>query len=272
MPEIPDLEAIRGFLEPRLRGNPVSSADLAVPWLVRTGAEGLQSLAGHEFAAVRRYGKFLLFATDDERLLVVNPMLTGRFQWADATTRKRAGTCLTLVFEDGHHLRYADARRMGRWYLVPVDDLMTVPQFDELGPDALEVDEETFVQRIRRHAGQIKSTMTNQKFIAGIGNAYSDEILWEAGLHPHRRRSTMDEADVRRLYHAMRSTLEWARPILEAEVAEGLYQSNEEWRAHLRVHRKGGEPCPRCGNEVKSQVRGGSETNYCLHCQPLVFG
>ncbi|MGE0228377.1 MAG: Fpg/Nei family DNA glycosylase [Dehalococcoidia bacterium] len=272
MPEIPDLEAIRGFIEPRLRGNPVAGVELTVPWLVRTGSEGVQALVGHEFVTVRRYGKFLLFATDDDQLLVVNPMLTGRFQWADAAEKKRAGTCLTLRFEDGHQLRYADARRMGRWYLVPVDGLMAVPQFEELGPDALEVDEETFLRRIRRHAGQIKSVLTNQKFIAGIGNAYSDEILWEAKLHPHRRRSTMDEDDLRGLYHALRSTLEWARPILEAEVAEGLFQSNEEWRAHLRVHRKGGEPCPRCGNEVRSQVRGGSETNYCLHCQPLSFG
>lgn len=272
MPEIPDLEAIRGFLEPRLKGNPLTSGELAVPWLLRTGAEGLQDLIGHEFVGIRRYGKFLLFTSDDERLLVVNPMLTGRFQWADPSDKKRANTALTLGFEDGHQLRYADARRMGRWYLVPIEELQTVPQFGELGPDALEIDEDTFVQRIRRHSGQIKSTLTNQKFIAGIGNAYSDEILWEAQLHPHRRRSTMEEADVRRLYQAMRATLDWARPILEAEVGERLYQANEEWRAHLRVHRKGGQPCPRCGSEIKSQVRGGSETNYCLTCQPLVLG
>jgi formamidopyrimidine-DNA glycosylase len=245
--------------------------DQTIPWLVRTGSEGMQRLAGHEFVDIRRHGKFLIFATDDERVLVVNPMLTGRFQWADPKEKKRANTALVTNFEDGHQLRYADARRMGRWYLVSLDELMTVPQFAELGPDALEVDEDTFVQRIRRHAGQIKSTLTNQKFVAGIGNAYSDEILWAARLHPHRRRSTMDEADVRRLYHAMRDTLEWARPILEAEVAERLYQDNEEWRDHLRVHRKRGEPCPRCGSEIKSQVRGGSETNYCLTCQPLVF-
>jgi formamidopyrimidine-DNA glycosylase len=271
LPEIPDLEAIRGFLEPRLRGNAVASVDLTVPWLVRTGAEGAQSLVGHEFAGIRRHGKFLLLATDDSRLLVVNPMLTGRFQWAEPKDRKRPSTALVFTFADGNQLRYSDQRRMGRWYLVPIDELLSVPQFAELGPDILEVDEDTFVQRIRKHSGQIKSTLTNQKFVAGIGNAYSDEILWGAMLHPHRRRSTMDEDDVRRLYRAARSTIEWARPILEAEVAERLDQLNEEWRAHLRVHRKGGQPCPRCGSEIKSQVRGGSETNYCLTCQPLVL-
>ncbi|MFA7295930.1 MAG: DNA-formamidopyrimidine glycosylase family protein [Dehalococcoidia bacterium] len=272
MPEIPDLEAIRHFLEPRLRQNPVATAEARLPWLVRTGADALPTLVGHEFASLRRHGKFLLFATDDDRLLVVNPMLTGRFHWAEPSERKRPMTALVLGFSDGHELRYSDQRRMGRWYLVPTAELATVPQMAELGPDALAVDEETFLARIKKHPGQIKSVLTNQKFLAGIGNAYSDEILWEAGLHPHRRRATMSEDDLRRLYRAMRSTIEWAIPILEAEVADRLYQRNEEWRDHLRVHRKAEQPCPRCGEPIHAQVRGGSETNYCLHCQPLVLG
>ncbi len=271
MPEIPDLEAIRHFLALRLVGNTLLTAEARIPWIVRTGASGLESLAGHQFASVSRYGKFLLFATDDDRVLVVNAMLTGRFQWAEPADRKRPSTALILTFADGHELRYSDARRMGRWYLVPAADLGAVPQFAELGPDAMAVDEETFVARLKRHPGQIKSTLTNQKFIAGIGNAYADEILWAAGLHPHRRRATMNEEDLRRLYRATRETIEWALPILRAEVAAGLDQRNEEWRDHLRVHRKADQPCPRCGHPIRSQVRGGSETDYCLHCQPLAL-
>ena len=114
MPEIPDLEAIRHFLEPRLLHNPVAAAESRVPWLVRTGSDGLASLVGRAFVSIRRHGKFLLFATDDARLLVVNPMLTGRFQWAEPKERKRPNTALILGFEDGHELRYSDARRMGR--------------------------------------------------------------------------------------------------------------------------------------------------------------
>jgi formamidopyrimidine-DNA glycosylase len=271
VPEIPDLEAIRHFLEPRLQGNPLTSIESRLPWLVRTGAAGLETLIGHEFPAVRRHGKFLLFVTDDDRLLVVNPMLTGRFHWATTKERKRPMTALVFTFSDGNELRYSDQRRMGRWYLVATGDLATVPQFAELGPDAMEVDEDTFVKRLARHSGQIKSTLTNQKFIAGIGNAYSDEILWEARLHPHRRRSTMTEEDQRRLYQSMRATIDWAIPILEAEVAERLYQTNEEWRDHLRVHRKPDQPCPRCGSPIRGQTRSGSETNYCLQCQPLAL-
>jgi len=270
VPEIPDLEAIRHFLEPRLRGNPVASMEARIPWLVRTGADSLGTLVGHAFTEVRRTGKFLLFATDDARLLVVNPMLTRRFHWAEPAERKRPLTGLILGFADGHELRYSDARRMGRFYLVAADALATVPQFAELGPDALAVDEATFLKRLARHSGQIKSTLTNQKFIAGIGNAYSDEMLWEAGLHPHRRRATMGVEEQRRPFAAMRSTLVWAQPLVEEQARERLYQDNREWRAHLRVHHRAEQPCPRCGHAIQGQTRGGSETNYCLRCQPLL--
>jgi formamidopyrimidine-DNA glycosylase len=268
MPEIPDLEAIREFLEPRILGQPIESTEVRYPWLIRS-EDGLVSLESHAFVALRRYGKFLIFTTDDERLLVINPMLTGRFHWAEAKEKRRPGTCVVIAFPDGHQLRYSDARRMGRWYIVPIDALNTVPQFEDIGPDALEVDEATFLQRLKKHRGQAKPALTNQRFIAGIGNAYSDEVLWEARIHPHRRMSTLSDDERHGLYVALRTTLEWAMPILRAEVAERLYQSNEEWRDHLRVHRKGGQPCPRCGSEIRSQVSGSRETNYCLTCQPL---
>jgi formamidopyrimidine-DNA glycosylase len=271
MPEIPDLEAIRGFLEPRLSGLAIERVEVRYPWLVRS-TEKLDSLEGHTLGPVRRVGKFMLFAVDDGRELVVNPMLTGRFHWAEAKERKRPGTCVLFAFGDGHELRYSDQRRMGRWYLLPADRVaLDVPQWAELGPDAMAITEDEFLAGLKKHRGQAKNVLTNQQFMAGIGNAYSDEILWEARVHPHRRVATLDEAQRRDLYRAMRATFDWAMPILREEVAERLYQSNEEWRDHLRVHRKGEQPCPRCGSTIKSQVQSGRETNYCLTCQPLAL-
>ncbi len=269
MPEIPDLEAIRGFLAPRLKGNPVTAVEAKQPWLVRTGVAGLETLVGHAFVDLRRLGKFLLCTTDDGRVLAVNPMLTGRFHWALAQDKRTPAPAIVLAFADGHELRYADERRMGRFYLVPIDDLDTVPQLAELGPDALAIDEDAFVERLRRRRGQHKNTLTTQQFIAGIGNAYSDEILWEAGFHPHRRGATLDDDGRRELYQAMRRVFEWARPILEAHVRDGLKQRTKEWRDHLRVHRKAGQPCPRCGKEIRGRSSGGRETNFCIGCQPL---
>ncbi|MEX2228301.1 MAG: DNA-formamidopyrimidine glycosylase family protein [Dehalococcoidia bacterium] len=269
MPEIPDLEAIRHYLMPRLAGLTVTRVESPIPWLVRTGAPDLESIVGHGFGEIHRLGKFLIFFMDDERLLVVNPMLTGRFHWVEAGARRPPRLGVVIAFDDGHELRYSDQRRMGRIYLVARDQLETVPQIAALGPDAMAISEEEFLLRIKKRAGQIKNTLTNGEFVAGIGNAYSDEILWEAGLHPHRRRSTMSEDDLRRLHAAMRSTIEWASAVVDQTAqGEGLGRK-EEWRQHLRVHRRAGEPCPRCGEPIKGQVRSGSETNYCVKCQPL---
>jgi formamidopyrimidine-DNA glycosylase len=269
MPEIPDLEAIRHYLWPRIEGRSVTGASAPLPWLVRTGAADLATLEGHGFTGIRRTGKFLLFDTDDERILVVNPMLTGRFHWVERDAKTRGRVAVVISFDNDHDLRYSDERRMGRWYLVRAEALDEVPQMAKLGPDVMDLDEDAFVARLMARRGQIKSTLTNQEVIAGIGNAYSDEILWAAGLHPHRKRSTMGEEDVRRLYRAMRSTLDESIETVDARAqAEGL-GTKTEWREHLRVHRREGEPCPRCGSTIRGQVRSGSETNYCLTCQPL---
>jgi formamidopyrimidine-DNA glycosylase len=270
MPEIPDLEAIRKYLAPLLRDNRVTSTAAPIPWIVRTGADQLDRLIGRRLVGIERRGKFLLFAVDDGQVLAINPMLTGAFQWVAPSARKPGTLAVVLGFEDGHELRYADQRRMGRWYLVPtVESIGEVPQLDRLGPDALAISEADFVAMMRRRRGQVKNTITEQEVLAGIGNAYSDEILWEAGIHPHRKGSSLDDDDRLRLYRAIRTVLEESIRVVDETVqAEGLGRK-EEWRQHLKVHRRGGEDCPRCGGTIRGQTRGGSETNYCVTCQPL---
>jgi formamidopyrimidine-DNA glycosylase len=269
VPEIPDLEAIRHYLQPRLEGHAITATSAPLPWLVRTGAGDLDTLAGRTLGPVERTGKFLLFHVDDGRVLVVNPMLTGRFHWVETAQKARGQMAVVLSFQHGHDLRYSDERRMGRWYLVPGDALDQVPQFAKLAPDIMELDEDEFTRRLMARRGQIKSLLTNQEVVAGIGNAYSDEILWEARLHPHRRRASIDEEGVRELYRAAMRVLQHSIEVVrERAQAEGL-GTKTEWREHLQVHRRAGEPCPRCGSEIRGQVRSGSETDYCLTCQPL---
>ena len=157
-------------------------------------------------AQVRRSGKFLLFETDRDSVMAVNPMLNGRFQWIDrpdGTPKAHARTCFTLRFEDGESglpddpplgIRYIDERYLGKVYLADADDLDQVPVLGEQGPDALDpaLDQEAFLQRLKRHRGQVKNTLVNARFIAGIGNAYSDEILFQAGIHPFAKISGLD--------------------------------------------------------------------------------
>jgi len=269
MPEVPDLEAIRGFFNHRIVGKRVDGVDVLIPVVIRIPREEfVRLLTGDILGEVERYGKFLIFTLASGRVLVVNPMLAGRFDYAEPGARKRARTCLVLRLSDGHELRYADQRVMGRVYLVPRDGLAGVPQFAEMGPDVLSpaLTEEAFAERLRRHSGQIKNILINHKFVAGIGNAYSDEILWEAHIHPYRKRTQISAEETHALYAAIRAVLDWAGPIVAAKMSETL--DYREWRDHLRVHRRGGEPCPRCGARISEITAGQRVTSFCRACQP----
>jgi len=200
----------------------------------------------------------------------VHAMLTGRFQYCDPAQRRRARTAFVLALDSGRELRYFDQRLMGKVYLARNEgDLpAVVPRWAEMGPDAMSpaLSEELFVARLRRYRGQIKTVLTTEQCVAGIGNAYADEVLWEARLHPYRRRAELPDETLHTLYRAVRSVMEWAIPIVtERMESEGL--PDDHYRDHLRVHRKGGQPCPRCGTRISEITAGRRITNFCRQCQ-----
>ena len=207
MPEIPDLEAIRGFLNERLPGQTVDAVEVNIPHVVRTGATALaESLPGDAFGEAERRGKFLLFALASGRVLAVNPMLTGRFQYAPPEAKRQGRTCLRLSLSGGMELRYADLRVMGRLYLLPLEELAAIPNWSAGGPDLLDpaLTEEVWLERIRKYRGRIKNVLIKAEFVQGVGNAYSDEILWEARINPFTARTDLDDGDLRRLFAAAR--------------------------------------------------------------------
>lgn len=268
MPEVPDLEAIRGFFNQRVLDLTITDAELLIPYIGRFPPERFgEVLVGNRFRQVSRYGKFLLFRLASHDVLVINAMLTGRFQYVLPARRKSPKTCAIIGLENGYQMRYRDQRLMGKFYLAPEKDLSSVPQFGEMGPDLLDpaLTEEVFRERLRKYRGQIKSVLTNHKFVAGIGNAYSDEILFVAGLHPYRKSSALTEEQVGKLYRAIGEVMDWAVPIVAEKMSEDL--AYQEWRDHCRVHRKGGEPCPVCGTPISAINAGGRETNFCRTCQ-----
>jgi formamidopyrimidine-DNA glycosylase len=272
MPEVPDLEAIRKFFNRSIVGQAIRSVGTPIPVVIRVPREEfVRLLTGDSLGEVHRHGKFLLFPFESGRLMVINPMLTGRFSLVAPTVKKAARTCFVLSLSGGSELRYADQRVMGRVYLVTPETLTAVPQFAEMGPDVLspELTEQAFRDRLKRHNGQIKSILVNHRFVAGIGNAYSDEILWEARVHPYRKRPQLSDDELHALYVSTRGVLEWAEPIVAKRMVqggEGLDYS--EWRDHLRVHRRGGQPCPRCGSTISEITAGQRITSFCRHCQP----
>jgi formamidopyrimidine-DNA glycosylase len=269
VPEIPDLEAIRGFLNARVLGVPVESAEIRIPVVARIPkAEFAAALIGTSMSQIERRGKFLLFELASDETMVINPMLTGRFQYVEPRERVRAKTCAVIGFANGRQLRYVDERLMGKLYLVPSGELERVPQFAEMGPDALDpaLTEAVFRARIRRHPGQVKSILTNHRFVAGIGNAYADEILWRAGVHPYRKRTATSDDEIGRLYQAIDEVMQWAIPIVAAKMQDEI--AYDEWREHLQVHRRGGQPCPRCGSPISEITAGQRITSFCRKCQP----
>ncbi|MFQ5382617.1 MAG: Fpg/Nei family DNA glycosylase, partial [Dehalococcoidia bacterium] len=269
--EIPELNAIRDYFRAHLAGGVVSSVETRIPPVFRTPAKELrETLPGDTFGSAERQGKFLLFPFASERVLAVNPMLTGRFQFVDPERRVAAKTCLVLAVEGGRQLRYIDARVMGKVYLLPAEDLGRIPGWLTNGPDLLEssLTRERWLSRIRRYRGAIKPIITKAEFVQGIGNAYSDEILWEAKINPYTKRTQLEEADLGRLYDAARAVMDRAAPLAAQAMIKGDDLDYEERRDFLRVHRRGGEPCPRCGASISEITANRRITSFCRACQP----
>lgn len=275
MPEIPELQHIARVLTDRLAGRSIIHIDIQKPIVIRLPREDFEAgLLGAEFRSVERTGKFLLFRTNRDSVLAVNPMLNGRFQWIsgpDGTRKSHARTCFTLKFQHNDDeelgIRYIDERYLGKVYLVDAEDLDQVPVLNEQGPDALDpgLDEAAFLKRLKRYRGQVKNALVNAKFIAGIGNAYSDEVLFNAGIHPFTKISTLDNERRAGLYRAMKETLNWAAAIAADEIGQKI---DTKPRDFLNVHRKGGQPCPRCDHLISEVSPNRRITSFCRTCQP----
>jgi formamidopyrimidine-DNA glycosylase len=274
MPELPELEALRIRLAPRLEGKLITGATVnpKKAHMLRYPVENFANeLPARRIVSLIRRGKHLAFGTElgaggSERWLAINPMLGGRFQMADASTPAPATEVFTIRIEGKREMRYLDFRDMGRIYWV-VDLDKEVPGWSLLGPEADSVREmglEVFRKRLRRFRDELKDLLRNQEFLAGIGNAYSDEILFEARLLPLRRRASLKPADEEALFDAIPKVL--ARAI-EAILANPNYEESKQDRSFMSVHMKGGKTCPRCGHRISQLGSNREPLNFCRGCQ-----
>jgi formamidopyrimidine-DNA glycosylase len=271
MPELPELEVVRDVLQRRVVGHTINEVQLIPPGgpivardLANVGFEA--GLRGAAIAAVSRRGKFLVFAFEAGPLplfLAINPKLTGRLQLAAPSQKRFARTHLVLDLDGGQQLRYLDQKQMGQLYLTR--DLNGVPEYAGMGPEPLDVSLDVFRQRLRPFRGEIKGVLTRGEFVAGIGNAYADEILWAARLHPYRKRTQLAADEVDRLHASMRSTLADAIEKVRLEMQEQIHLKPRDFMA---VHMKAGPPCPRCGAPISLVGANQRITNFCRTCQP----
>ncbi|MFX0168257.1 MAG: Fpg/Nei family DNA glycosylase [Candidatus Hodarchaeota archaeon] len=269
MPELPDLEVAKQQLNTTIVGQTVTEVELGQPMILRrpTEEEFKQSLVSCSFEPVTRYGKFLIFQLRPPARLYLNLMLAGRLALQSSSSPKRKTMGFRLALSGGVDLRYYDVKSMGKAYLLVGDEPTSlIPTFDEQGPDALDptLTLEVFIQRIRKFQAVIKHVLVNQRFVAGLGNAYTDEILFAARIAPFRKRYTLTKTEVMALYDAMKSVLQTAIAKIQTRTAGSLAF---EVRDFLQIHGRAKEPCPRCGTLISSVKSGVRVANFCRRCQ-----
>ena len=267
MPEAPELEVIREFLAERIVGESIARAEVIKPSVLRPLAASLvPDIAGRTVTSLERQGKFLIFTLSDDRMLVVNPMLTGGFQYCLPSERLFKKTCLLLALSNGYQLRYLDDKQMGRVYYVNESQIGQVPQLTTQGPDVLApLDLEEFRQRLSKFRGEIKGVLTRGRVVSGIGNAYADEVLFEARIYPYRKCGQLSDEELRRLHGAVGSVLADAVRSVRERTGDRIHVKKRDF---LKVHNRGGEPCPRCGNKISEVTANRRITSYCRRCQP----
>jgi formamidopyrimidine-DNA glycosylase len=278
MPELPEIETIKNDLSSRLCGITIAevtfSADPKLRILRRfpSQAKFVHSLRGTVIRGLRRRAKYLIFDLPHDRMLVVHLGMSGRLLLTRAGSPPDRYLQATLHLTNGYELRFIDPRKFGELFLLGAS-LESPLDLEGLGPEPL--GEEFTVSYLAGRVGSsnraIKVLLMDQKAIAGIGNIYSDEILFRARVHPAKPAATLDRREIGRLYREIRAVLG------EAISRRGTTASDQRYRdglgkagnfqTILKVYQRAGRPCPRCGAVIVAKRLGGRTASFCPHCQ-----
>lgn len=267
MPELPDITAYLTALEPRVLGKTLQRVRITSPFLLRTIDPPLEAVERKRVLALRRIGKRIVFGLEDDLWLVLHLMIAGRLHWKAAGVALKGRNYLAaLDFDDGSLvLTEAGAKRRASLHLFRGEAaLRTV---DPRGIDVFTADLDAFRAALTIENRTLKRALTDPRFLSGIGNAYSDEILWAAQLSPIAQTHKLKSDEWQRLYDATRATLQTWIDRFAAEAAKKFPEKVTAFRPEMAVHGKYGEPCPRCGEKVLRIRYADNETNYCARCQ-----
>jgi formamidopyrimidine-DNA glycosylase len=267
MPELPDVEVYVECLKPRVVGQTLRRIRVASPFLVRSVDPPLREAHERSVRDVRRLGKRIVLALDDDLFLVLHLMIAGRLRWrgAGAKLARKVGLC-AFDFQDAT-LVLTEASPKKRASLHLVRGGAALATHDPGGADPLTIGSRAFRTALERGNHTLKRALTDPRLFSGIGNAYSDEILHRAGLSPMRRATQLKDDERKRLHRAVRDTLrEWTAR-LRAEVGDGFPEKVTAFREGMAVHGRYGKPCPACNAPVQRIVYAENEANYCAKCQ-----
>lgn len=270
MPELPEVESVRRTLTPDLVGRCITRVEVLFPGAVQGTDPDVfcERLAKQCFEGLERYGKYLVYRFQSGLFLLMHLRMTGRAVVVGPATQPDPHCRIRLHLDDGNELRFSDIRKFGRVALA--EDRQQLGTMFRLGPEPLTED---FTKEALRHAMRgrtsVKAALLDQKRIAGLGNIYADEALFEAGIHPARRAESLTELEIERLHGAVEYVLTEAlkhggttiRDYVQGDGTPGSYAER------LQVYGRSDEPCPRCSAVLERLRVAGRGTTYCPRCQ-----
>jgi formamidopyrimidine-DNA glycosylase len=272
VPELPDLEYIVKILRPRMTSRTITEVIIREPIVLRMllpNAGGFaEALPGRTIEGLERRGPFLRFTVSGGAELIVHCMLAGRLQIAGKADKPVSHLCFSLGLDNGDWLRYGDEKRMGKVYLTAASAYDSIPGYREQGAGILtpEFTLEKFETLIRRRRHQARVFLMDQSAISAIGNAYADEILFAARIHPKTPCSSLSADQRRTLYESIRSVMAWGI----SEVEKAGQPIDVKVRGHMKVRNRKDQPCPVCGSTIRRAGVLGYDAFYCPKCQESV--
>ncbi|MEA2558391.1 MAG: formamidopyrimidine-DNA glycosylase [Actinomycetota bacterium] len=278
--ELPEVEVMRRDLEKDVVGRRIKTAE------VKTSKNAMRAIRRHakrkdftsrlegtKIAKVERRGKYLLLYLDSSDVLVVHFGMSGQFQRGTGRTPLPPHTHVVLTFQQGGDLRFIDPRTFGEMFVSTADELGKVKELQHIAIDPLDqvFTWPTFQYLLAQRAAKMKSILMDQKFISGLGNIYSDEVLFTAGLRYDRLSDTLSSQEVRRLYRAIQETIQEAIKLrgttLEDEAYVDLFAQPGEYQNELKVFGRAGLPCRRCRTPIQSVKISQRNAYFCPQCQ-----
>lgn len=267
MPELPDIVVYLEALERRTVGHSLERLRLASPAVLRTYDPPFNAVEGKIVRGLRRIGKRIVFELDEDLFVVIHLMIAGRLQWKEgrAAIPKKVGLA-AFEFDTGTLIltEQGTKRRAGIWVLQGEDALLAE---NRGGVEPLQASPDEFGQALTKENRTLKRALTDPRIFSGIGNSFSDEILWAAQLSPVIRTRQLSPEQVARLRESTIEQLNHWTDLLRTQVGEGWPTKVTAFRLEMAVHGKFGQPCPRCGTKVQRIVYADNETNYCPTCQ-----
>jgi len=274
VPELPEVETLRGDAERLLVGRRITAADLLVPAVLRepTPTAFLAALRGAAIVRAERRAKYLLLGLADDQVLALQLAIYGQLLLCPSNAPREPETLLVLDLADGDEVHLRDGSNYTRIWLVAREKLQAALRLDTLGPEplapAFTVD--LLRERLGGRRARLKGLLLDQHVIAGLGNIYVDEALWRAGLHPARTASSLNEGELTALHDAIRGVL--AEAIEHRGTTFHTYRDLLGEKGHhqdaLAVFHRQGKPCPRCGTTVQRTTLASRDTHLCPTCQP----